>query len=131
MRIFAKKRKMALHNELGKEGEAAAVAYLTGKGYEIRHRNWHSGHRDLDIVAQKDGMLVIVEVKTRSDVRFGNPEEAVNNRKIRNIVASADAYIRKFSLDLPVRFDIITVIGTQPPFQIEHIEEAFFPPMWN
>ena len=55
-----KSGKMASHNELGKEGENAAVKYLLEKGYEIRHRNWHSGHRDLDIVAQKDGELVIV-----------------------------------------------------------------------
>ena len=125
MRIFAKKQKMALHNDLGKEGEDAAVDYLTQKGYEIRHRDWHSGHRDLDIVAQKDSTLVIVEVKTRRDDRFGQPEEAVDNRKIRNIVASADAYVRKFAIDLPVRFDLITVVGIQPPFRIEHIEDAF------
>ncbi len=131
MRIFAKKQKMALHNDLGKEGEDAAVDYLTQKGYEIRHRDWHSGHRDLDIVAQKDSTLVIVEVKTRRDDRFGQPEEAVDNRKIRNIVASADAYVRKFAIDLPVRFDLITVVGIQPPFRIEHIEDAFFPPVWN
>ncbi|MBM6781190.1 YraN family protein [Bacteroides mediterraneensis] len=122
---------MALHNDLGKEGEDAAVDYLTQKGYEIRHRNWHSGHRDLDIVAQKDSTLVIVEVKTRRDDRFGQPEEAVDNRKIRNIVASTDAYVRKFAIDLPVRFDLITVVGIQPPFRIEHIEDAFFPPVWN
>ena len=122
---------MALHNDLGKEGEDAAVDYLAQKGYEIRHRDWHSGHRDLDIVAQKDSTLVIVEVKTRRDDRFGQPEEAVDNRKIRNIVASADAYVRKFAIDLPVRFDLITVVGIQPPFRIEHIEDAFFPPVWN
>lgn len=58
-----KSGKMASHNELGKEGENAAVEYLLEKGYEIRHRDWHSGHRDLDIVAQKDGELVIVEVR--------------------------------------------------------------------
>ena len=69
---------MASHNELGKEGENAAVKYLLEKGYEIRHRNWHSGHRDLDIVAQKDGELVIVEVKTRSDACFGQPEDVAN-----------------------------------------------------
>lgn len=131
MRIFAKKQKMALHNNLGKEGEDVAVDYLTQKGYEIRHRDWHSGHRDLDIVAQKDGTLVIVEVKTRRDDRFGQPEEAVDNRKIRSIVASADAYVRKFAIDLPIRFDLITVVGIQPPFRIEHIEDAFFPPVWN
>lgn len=126
-----KSGKMALHNELGKEGEAVAATYLIKKGYEIRHRNWHSGHRDLDIVAQKDGELIIVEVKTRSDACFGRPEEAVDRRKIRSIVASTDAYIRKFAIDLPVRFDIITVTGSQPPFRIEHIEDAFFPPVWN
>ena len=110
-----KSGKMASHNELGKEGENAAVKYLLEKGYEIRHRNWHSGHRDLDIVAQKDGELVIVEVKTRSDACFGQPEDAVDRRAI----------------DLPVRFDIITVVGNRPPFHIEHIEDAFFPPVWN
>ena len=52
MRIFAK-NKMAKHNELGKEGENAAAEYLMSKGYSIRHRNWHSGKRELDIVAQK------------------------------------------------------------------------------
>lgn len=126
-----KSGKMASHNELGKEGETAAVTYLMEKGYEIRHRNWHSGHRDLDIVAQKDGELVIVEVKTRSDAYFGQPEDAVDRRKIRSIVASTDAYVRKFAIDLPVRFDIITVVGSRPPFHIAHIEDAFFPPVWN
>ena len=104
-----KSGKMASHNELGKEGETAAVTYLMEKGYEIRHRNWHSGHRDLDIVAQKDGELVIVEVKTRSDACFGQPEDAVDRRKIRSI----------------------TVVGSRPPFHIAHIEDAFFPPVWN
>ena len=59
MRIFAK-NKMAKHNELGKEGENAAAEYLMSKGYSIRHRNWHSGKRELDIVAQKDGELIVV-----------------------------------------------------------------------
>ena len=100
-----KSGKMASHNELGKEGENAAVKYLLEKGYEIRHRNWHSGHRQ--------------------------PEDAVDRRKIRSIVASTDAYVRKFAIDLPVRFDIITVVGNRPPFHIAHIEDAFFPPVWN
>lgn len=70
MRIFAK-NKMAKHNELGKEGENAAAEYLMSKGYSIRHRNWHSGKRELDIVAQKDGELIVVEVKTRRNEEFG------------------------------------------------------------
>lgn len=121
---------MAAHNELGKEGEDLAALHLMEKGYRIRHRNWRSGKKEIDIVAEKDGELVIVEVKTRGNENFGRPEDAVGDRKIRNIVASTDAYLRKFGIDLPVRFDIITVIGRKPPFGIEHIEDAFLPPVW-
>lgn len=121
---------MAVHNELGKEGEGIATGYLAGNGYRIRHRNWRSGKKEIDIVAEKEGELVIVEVKTRRNDAFGSPEDAVNDRKIRNIVSSADAYIRKFGIDLPVRFDIITIIGEAPPFRIEHITDAFLPPVW-
>ena len=77
---------MAAHNELGKEGEEAASAYLSSRGYRIRHRNWHVGKLELDIIAEKDGELIVVEVKTRRNTRFGLPEEAVTERKIRRIV---------------------------------------------
>ena len=76
---------MAAHNELGKEGEEAASAYLSSRGYRIRHRNWHVGKLELDIIAEKDGELIVVEVKTRRNTRFGLPEEAVTERKIRRI----------------------------------------------
>lgn len=122
---------MAAHNELGKEGEEEATAYLEAHGYTILHRNWRSGRFELDIVAEKDNELIVIEVKTRRNNEYGLPEEAVTSRKIRHIVSSTDSYLKKYAIDLPVRFDIITVVGTQPPFQIEHIEEAFFPPIWN
>lgn len=121
---------MAAHNKLGKEGEEAASAYLSSRGYRIRHRNWHVGKLELDIIAEKDGELIVVEVKTRRNTRFGLPEEAVTERKIRRIVLATDAYVKRFAIDLPVRFDIITVTGIQPPFSIEHIEEAFLSPVW-
>ncbi|MCL1938607.1 MAG: YraN family protein [Candidatus Azobacteroides sp.] len=119
---------MAQHNELGKEGEVAAVAYLKTKGYQILHVNWHFGHLELDIVAQTDDELVIVEVKTRSN-DWELPENAVNNAKIRKIISAADCYIRFFNIDLPARFDIIWVTGKFPGFEIEHIEDAFYPPL--
>ncbi len=121
---------MASHNELGRKGESAAALFLEKNGYTIRHRDWRSGKRDLDIVAEKDGELVIVEVKTRKDTEFGNPEDAVSPQKIRHIIESTDEYLKKFELDLPVRFDIISVTGTDSPFKIEHIENAFLPPIW-
>lgn len=121
---------MAIHNELGKEGEEAAVLHLEEKGYRILHRNWHAGQKELDIVALHQGELVVVEVKTRRNKLYGSPADAVTERKIRRIVSSTDAYIRKFAIDLPVRFDVITVTGWEAPFEIEHIEEAFYPPIW-
>lgn len=131
MSNFAEKFKnVAIHNELGKKGEEEAVRFLTDKGYRILHRNWRSGKKELDIVAEYGHELIVIEVKTRRNHLYGSPEEAVNERKIRRIVASADAYIRKFAIDMPVRFDIITLTGQEPPFEIEHIEEAFYPPIW-
>lgn len=121
---------MATHNTLGKEGEELAAAYLADKGYTVRHRNWRSGRKELDIVAEHEGELVVIEVKTRKNRLFGNPEDAVTERKIRRIIASTDAYLRKYSVDMPVRFDIITLVGEEAPFTIEHIEEAFYPPIW-
>lgn len=121
---------MAQHNELGKKGEQEAVNYLLQHGYIIHHQNWHCGRKEIDIVAQTSEVLVFVEVKTRKNNLFGTPEDAITNTKIRRIVAAADAYLRRFKLDNPVRFDLITLVGESPNFSIEHIESAFFPPIW-
>lgn len=121
---------MAEHNLLGKTGENEAVSYLEKHGYVILHRNWRSGKNELDIVAEKDCELIVAEVKTRRNSNFALPQDAVNELKTRRIVAAADVYIKKFEIDHPVRFDIITIVGTCPPFTIEHLEGAFLPPIW-
>ncbi|MDR1372992.1 MAG: YraN family protein [Dysgonamonadaceae bacterium] len=120
---------MARHNELGKEGEAAALEYLKKNGYEILHTNWRRGHLELDIVARTDCELVFVEVKTRSAGGVTDPGDAVNNQKIRNIVDAADCYIKSFDTDLPARFDIITLVGREPCFETEHVADAFRAPL--
>ena len=121
---------MAKHNDLGKAGENAAAAYLEKEDYLIRHRNWRKGHFELDIVAAKDNELIVIEVKTRSNTLFAEPEDAVDLPKIRRTVRAADTYIRLFQIDTPVRFDIITVVGNDGNFKVEHIEEAFYPPLY-
>ena len=121
---------MAEHNVLGKEGEDAACTFLESKGYIIRDRNWRWRKLELDIVAVYKNTLVVVEVKTRRNNDFGSPEMAVDNAKIKHIVHATDVYLKKYGIDLDVRFDIISITGTNPPFHIEHIEEAFFPPLW-
>lgn len=121
---------MAEHNLLGKEGEDEAAAYLVRHGYDILQRNWRYRKLELDIIAQKDGQLIIVEVKTRRNEEFGKPDEAVTYRKIRRIVSATDVYLKRFDIDYPVRFDVISIVGDKAPFQIEHIQQAFLPPVW-
>lgn len=121
---------MATHNVLGNTGEETAVVYLENRGYKILHRNWRKGHLELDIVATDGKELVVIEVKTRRNTRFAQPYEAVNQQKIRNIVVATNAYIKMHCIDNPVRFDIMTIVGDKENFYIEHIKEAFFPPMW-
>lgn len=121
---------MLNNTELGKAGEKAATSYLKANGYQVRDVRWHCGHLELDIVAVKDGMLVVFEVKTRTTDEFGEPEEAVTEQKIKRIVNATDGYIKYFHLNLDVRFDIISIIvGPDGSYNINHIEDAFMAPV--
>lgn len=121
---------MAEHNELGKAGEEAAAHYLSTQGYTIRQRNWHRGHLEIDIIAQKADTMAFVEVKTRKCGSLEAPEVSVNNEKVRNLVRAADYYIKAHQIDADIRFDIITAIGDKTHFEINHIEDAFYPPLF-
>ena len=121
---------MAQHNEFGQISEDRAAAYLMARGYTIRDRNWRIGHKEIDIIAQKEGVIVFVEVKARKSDRYGDAVEAVNDQKIRNLVAAAHAYTRYHRIDLPTRFDIISITGEPGRQTVEHIEEAFYPPLY-
>lgn len=119
---------MAAHNDLGRWGEQKAAEYLEQKGYRVVERNWRMGHRDLDIVALDDATLVVVEVKTRTNNLFMEPELAVDRKKIRSLSTAANAFVRQHRLSLSVRFDIVTVVGNEAGnCQINHIEDAFLP----
>lgn len=119
---------MAAHNDLGKWGEHKAEEFLRARGYRIVERNWRYGHRDIDIVAAKDDVLVIVEVKTRRNNLFTEPEDAVDWQKIRSLSVAANAFVKRYRIDMEVRFDVITVIGDiEGECQINHIEDAFLP----
>lgn len=118
---------MAEAYDLGKTGEELAVKHLVDKGYRIVERNWHFGHKEIDIIAQKDDALVIVEVKTRKSDDFGEPDIAVGKDKQRMLIRAADAYVRYKNLNVDVRFDIISIIINETGQRIEHIEDAFTP----
>lgn len=112
-------------HDLGKLGEDLAVNYLIDKGYQILERNWRSGHKEIDIIALFDDILVVVEVKTRKSDFFGEPDIAVGASKQRMLIWAADAYVRYKKLHVEVRFDIISIVFTAGEPEIEHIEDAF------
>ena len=116
---------MAAHNELGKWGENLAAEYLQDKGYEILERDWKSGHHDLDIVAKEDDTLVVVEVKTRRNRLFGDPEEAIDYKKRMSLQSAINHYVKSHHVKSPVRFDVISIVGTigSTP-EIDHIKDV-------
>ena len=117
---------MAEHNELGKLGEELAVDYLKKQGYTILNTNWTFQKAEIDIIAQINNTLAIVEVKTRSSLEFGLPQDFVKPKKIQLLVKAVDAYVVERDLDLDVRFDIIAIHKEGKSFAIEHLIDAFY-----
>jgi len=117
---------MAEHNDLGKIGEELAVAFLRKNGYTILVVNWTFQKAEIDIIAQKENCLAIVEVKTRSSINLGLPQDFVNPKKMQLLVKAANEYVVQNDLDVNVRFDIIAIHKEKNNFVIDHIEEAFY-----
>lgn len=117
---------MADHNDLGKLGEELAVDFLEKNGYQILETNWVFQKAEIDIIAKKENTLAIVEVKTRSSIDFGLPQDFVKPKKIQLLVKAVNEYVISNDLDLTIRFDIIAINKEKKEFVIEHIEDAFF-----
>lgn len=117
---------MGKHNEFGQEGELLAIDFLIKRGYRIRHRNYRYLKAEIDIIAQKNGILAIVEVKSRSSLFFENIAETVTKKKIKLLISATNQYVKANNLEIEVRFDIITVFKNNGAFELEHIENAFY-----
>lgn len=117
---------MAHHNELGKKGEQLAVNFLLKENYKIVERNYRFDKAEVDIIAKKDDILAIIEVKTRSTKDFGDPQDFVKPKQIKNLVKAVNEYVIENKLETEVRFDIIAVVKEKNGFSIEHLENAFY-----
>ncbi|MCX8522653.1 YraN family protein [Chryseobacterium formosus] len=117
---------MADHNELGKEAENLAAEYLLKNEYKILVRNFRFKKNEVDIIAEKDNLIIVVEVKARSTDFFILPQEAVTKGKIKAIVLAANHFMEEFNKNQEVRFDIISVLPDKKGnLEIEHIPNAF------
>lgn len=118
---------MAAHNELGIWGEQQAVDHLERKGYTIVERDWKSGSRDIDIVSidPDDNSVVFVEVKTRRNRIFGEPEEAIDHFKRQNLIQAINHYVKCKHIHRDIRFDVVSIVGTpESGSAIRHIQDV-------
>lgn len=113
--------------EFGKFGEDIATKFLEHNGYRIIERNYHSIYGEIDIICKKNNQLIFIEVKARKSLKFGEPLEAVTEKKREKIIKTAYHFITKHQLDLSIRFDIITIqyISKEKRYKFEHIKNAF------
>ena len=118
---------MSKSYDLGRKGESLAADHLSAKGFKILARNFRAGKAELDIVALDQGVLVIVEVKTRNTRYFGEPEESVTKSKQKLLVRAANAYVQYKGFQGEIRFDVVSVIVDEDGKEIRHITDAFYP----
>jgi putative endonuclease len=111
----------------GAIGEQIATQYLMEKGFTILERNWRHHHLEVDIIATKEDLLHIIEVKTRHSLRFGRPEESITRDKMTFLKNAAEAYQFKHPIWKYLQFDVIaiTIIGNESR-EIFMIEDVYF-----
>jgi len=117
---------MAQHNELGKKGEQLAIDFLIENDYQIVSRNFRFDKAEVDIIARQQDILAIIEVKARSTADYGDPQDFVKPKQIKNILKAVDEYVIVNDLDVEVRFDIIAITKTGKQYNIVHLENAFY-----
>ncbi|WP_443936748.1 YraN family protein [Pedobacter sp. MW01-1-1] len=119
---------MAMHNDLGKLGEEIAKAYLEKKAYEVLDENWIYGKAEIDLIVYKNRTLIFVEVKARSSVAFGQPEDFVDKAKQRQMETAANKYIELMGHQNEIRFDIVAITFKKDKnYTLNHIKDAFWP----
>lgn len=127
-RQFRQNQTLSPQAALGKRGEDLAHRYLRSSGYTVVARNYRpaGGEVEADIVARQGDTIVFVEVKARASADFGTPDRAIGTDKQKNIVRAARAYVTRAGIEWnQVRFDVISIVFTEPP-SVTHMKDAFF-----
>ncbi len=94
---------------IGAHGESLARKYFSANGYQILEANWRHGHWEIDIIAEKSGILHIIEVKTRNSRSGGYPEENVNRKKMLTVMKAAEVYMKLYKKWQHLQFDILAI----------------------
>ncbi len=106
----------------GRRFEELAARFFVGKGFEVIERNWRSGHKEIDLIVRRDGLIVFVEVKSTYSEKFGHPVERIDAKKIHNLSAAARQYLIVNEIEkTDLRFDVVTFNRGE----LEHFPDAF------
>ena len=117
----------AARQRLGLDGERVAARWLRSRGWRILAHRFRWGHRDIDLVVERDRTVAFVEVKSRRGSRFADPVQAVDWRKQREVTRTAAVWVaRNGEEGLAYRFDVIGVLFTPSGVRVRHVEQAFF-----
>jgi putative endonuclease len=114
-----------VHQELGKQAERLVAKYLQGLGFKIVACNYRYRKAEIDLIVEKDDCLVFVEVKARTSIQFGYPEEFVSAHQQKLIHAAAENYLLVHRWNQAIRFDIVAVLQKKRTHHISHFEDAF------
>jgi putative endonuclease len=117
---------MSRNRKIGNLGEEIATNYLIGQGYEIVEKNWTTGHKEIDIITRKNDIFVFIEVKTRTSLKQGMPEESISTKKISSVTEAARIYLfdKKYK---DIRFDVVSIFLPQnATHELLHIQDAFY-----
>ena len=116
----------AARQAFGELGERIAERWLLRRGWRVVQRRFRSGHRDIDLVVERDGTVAFVEVKARRGTEFGGPVSAVNYRKRKELVRSATVFIDRHGREAEsYRFDVVGVLMDGAGVRVCHVENAF------
>ncbi|MFH2047987.1 MAG: YraN family protein [bacterium] len=108
--------------KIGREYEQLAAKFYKDNGFIILESNWQASHREIDLIVQKDKLIVFVEVKSTSSKKYGHPAERVDKRKQENLIKAAQKYLQEKEItDYDLRFDVVTFVNGI----IEHYPNAF------
>lgn len=116
---------MSENFDVGKMGELYACNYLQRQGYTVLAQNYRYKAKEIDIIAEHEGYIVFVEVKTRAGYIHEAPERAVDKRKQRYLTEAASYYMEKHNVEKEARFDIIALVKNSKNYKVNHIKAAF------
>lgn len=120
---------MAGHNETGRKGELLAAAWLKEHQYNILFVNWRYSHYEIDIIASRNDILHFIEVKTRTSITFGHPEEGVSKKKFSSLLNAAEEFLVKYPGWTRIQYDVLSITKLKDqPVEYFLIEDVYD---WN